>query len=336
MNGALPAAAWWRAQPNGQAACDLCPVGCRLRPGQAGPCGTRANRDGVMRPLHYGRVATIALDPIEKKPLYHFHPGRDILSVAAPGCNLHCLFCQNWSLSQRPDAPTRAASPGDLVAAAQAQGSVGLAFTYSEPLVWYEFVRDTARAARAAGLAVVLVTNGYLNPAPLAELLPLVDAANIDLKSMDDRFYRRVCRARLEPVLAAIRQFVAAGVHVELTNLVIPGHNDDDASLDLLVDFVAGLGRPVPLHFSAYRPAWRLQAPATPAATLLKARERARRRLDWVYLGNVASAEGRDSRCPGCDALLVDRSSYRGEAHLLAGARCPACGAAQPFVTAAG
>jgi pyruvate formate lyase activating enzyme len=333
MSNFAPTAAWWRPQPNGQAACDLCPIGCRLREGQLGPCGTRTNRGGVMQPLHYGRVATMALDPIEKKPLYHFHPGRDILSVAAPGCNLHCLFCQNWSLSQRPEAPTRPATPQDLVAEAQRLGSVGLAFTYSEPLVWFEFVRDAALAARAAGLVVVLVTNGYLNPAPLAELLPLVDAANIDLKSMDDRFYRRVCRARLEPVLAAIRQFTAAGVHVELTNLVIPGHNDDVASLDRLVDFVAGLGRPVPLHFSAYRPAWRLQAPPTPPATLLRARERARRRLDWVYLGNIATAGGRDSRCPACGDLLVDRSGYRGVARLADGGRCPGCGAAQPFVT---
>lgn len=327
-----PPAAWWRPLPNGQAACDLCPVGCRLRAGQTGPCGTRANRGGAMVPLHWGRVATAAVDPIEKKPLYHFHPGRDILSVAAPGCNLHCLFCQNWTLSQGHDAPTRAASPDDLVDAARREGSVGLAFTYSEPLVWYEFVRDTARAARAAGLAVVLVTNGYLNPEPLAELLPLVDAANIDLKSLDDRFYRKVCKARLAPVLEAIRRFVAAGVHVELTNLVIPGHNDDDASLERLVDFVAGLGRPVPLHFSAYHPAWKLDAPPTPRATLLRALALARRRLDWVYLGNVATAEGRDSRCPACDAVLVDRAAYRGVPHLTPAAACPGCGLPQPFV----
>ncbi len=329
---APPAAAWWRLLPNGQAACDLCPVGCRLREGQAGPCGTRANRGGVMAPLHYGRVAAMALDPVEKKPLHHFHPGRDILSVAAPGCNLHCAFCQNWHLSQAADVPTRPATAEGLAAAARDHGSVGLAFTYSEPLVWYEFVRDAAQAARAAGLKVVLVTNGYLNPGPLAELLPLVDAANIDVKAMDDRFYRRVCKARLQPVLDAVAAFVEAGVHVELTNLVIPGHNDDDAALDRLVDFVADLGRPVPLHFSAYRPAWRLQAPPTPRATLERALERARRRLDWVYLGNVGGAEGRDSRCPHCAALLVDRSGYRGASRLTPQGACPACGVVQPFV----
>lgn len=327
-----PPAAWWRPLPNGQAACDLCPVGCRLRQGQDGPCGTRANRRGAMTPLHYGRVAAAALDPIEKKPLFHFHPGRDILSVAAPGCNLHCLFCQNWNLSQKHDAPTRPTTPEALVADARAKGAVGLAFTYSEPLVWFEFVRDTAAAARAAGLATVLVTNGYLNPAPLDELLPLIDAANVDLKSMDDRFYRRICKAQLPPVLAAIRRFAAAGVHVELTNLVIPGHNDDDASLTKLIEFVAGLARPVPLHFSAYHPAWRLEAPATPRATLERAYELARRRLDFVYLGNVAGDTGRDSRCTACDALLVDRSGYRGDSRLTPDAACPSCGAAHPFV----
>lgn len=325
-------AAWWRPLPNGQAACDLCPVGCRLREGQQGPCGTRANVGGVMRPLHYGRIATAALDPIEKKPLYHFHPGRGILSVAAPGCNLHCLFCQNWSLSQQPQAPTRPATAAGLVEAAQREGAVGLAFTYSEPLVWFEFVRDTALAARQAGLAVVLVTNGYLNAGPLDELLPFVDAANIDLKAMDERFYRRVCKAQLAPVLDAIDRFLTAGVHVELTNLLIPGHNDGAAALDRLIDHVAGLGRPVPLHFSAYHPAWRLQAPATPRATLLEAWQRAKRRLEWVYLGNIAGAPGRDSRCPACDALLVDRSGHGGRSLLTPDAACPGCGRAQPFL----
>jgi len=326
------AAAWWRPLPNGQAACELCPVGCRLRPGQEGPCATRANRGGAMVPLHYGRIVTAAVDPVEKKPLYHFHPGRPILSVAAPGCNLHCLFCQNWAISQDGSAATRPASPAELVDAARAGGSVGLAFTYSEPLVWYEFVRDTAQAVRDAGLCNVLVTNGYLNREPLAELLPLIDAVNIDLKSMDDRFYRKLCRARLQPVLDAIRQCVAAGVHVELTNLVIPGHNDDEAQIAALVDFVASLDPPPPLHFSAYHPAWRLQAPATPAATLIRAREMARRRLDWVYLGNVRGAEGRDSACPHCGTPAVDRAGYAGRVLMTADGCCRGCGRRLPFV----
>ncbi len=318
-------AAWWRPLPNGQAACDLCPVGCRLREGQTGPCGTRANRSGRMEPLHYGRIVSAAVDPMEKKPLYHFHPGKPILSVAAPGCNLHCAFCQNWSISQQPAAPTRPATPAEVVALARREGSIGIAYTYSEPLVWFEFVRDTARLARAAGLVNVVVTNGYLCPEPLAELLPLLDAANIDLKSMDDRFYRKVCKAQLAPVLAAIGQFHAAGVHVELTNLVIPGHNDGPEQIDALVDFVADLDPGIPLHFSAYHPAWKLDAPPTPRATLERAHGQARRRLAHVYLGNTTGSLGRDTCCAGCGAVVVERTG-RGARVRLTDGGCPDCG----------
>ena len=317
---------------NGQVACELCPIGCRLRKGQTGPCATRANENGVMVPLHYGRVVAAGVDPIEKKPLYHFHPGRSILSVAAPGCNLHCAFCQNWNISQDGDARTSATTPEELVRLALAENSVGIAFTYSEPLVWYEFVRDTARLARQHGLKNVLVTNGYLNPEPLAELLPWIDAANIDLKAMDPVFYRKVCKAQLPPVLAAIRQFHEAGVHLELTNLLIPGHNDSVAEIQELVDFVAELGPQVPLHFSAYRPAWQMKAPATPRETLLSAHEIACRKLEWVYLGNVSAEVGCDSICAGCGEILVERSGRGGVSWLTDEGACASCRNAQPFI----
>jgi pyruvate formate lyase activating enzyme len=285
-----------------------------------------------MVPLHYGRIVSAAVDPIEKKPLYHFHPGRPILSVAAPGCNLHCMFCQNWTISQDGAARTEPASPADLVATAVAEDSVGIAFTYSEPLVWYEFVRDTARLVREKGLKNVLVTNGFLNPEPLAELLPLIDAANIDLKSMDDVFYRKVCKAQLPPVLAAIRQFHATGVHLEITNLVIPGHNDGDDQITALVDFVADLDPDIPLHFSAYHPAWKFDAPPTPVATLLKARDLATRRLKHVYLGNARTPEGRDTRCLGCGAVVIERSGFRAKVRRTDRGCCPDCGAPLPVV----
>jgi pyruvate formate lyase activating enzyme len=323
-------AAWWRPLENGQVACDLCPVNCRLRAGQNGPCASRANHAGQMVPLHYGRIVSSAIDPLEKKPLYHFHPGQAILSVAAPGCNLHCMFCQNWTISQDGDARTMKTSPGDLAAMAQAEGSVGVAFTYSEPLVWFEFVRDTAKVFREKGMKNVLVTNGYLHAEPLAELLPWIDAANIDLKSMDDVFYRKICKARLDPVLAAIRQFQAAGVHLEITNLLIPGHNDTDDQITALVDFVAGLDPVIPLHFSAYRPAWKFNAPPTPPETLLRAKELAERKLKFVYLGNVRTAVGRDTRCPGCGTVVIERSGYRGTVRLGADNTCPGCGEKVP------
>jgi pyruvate formate lyase activating enzyme len=328
----IKTAAWWRPLDNGQVACDLCPIYCRLREGQTGPCATRANHKGAMVPLHYGRIVSAAVDPIEKKPLYHYHPGRPILSVAAPGCNLHCQFCQNWNISQEGDARTQKASPIDLAVMAQAEEAVGIAFTYSEPLVWFEFVKDTATVAREKGLKNVLVTNGYLNPEPLAELLPLIDAANIDLKSMDDLFYRKICKARLEPVLSSIRQFKAAGVHLEITNLVIPGHNDREDQIAELVDFVADLDPEIPLHFSAYHPAWNMKAPPTPLDTLLKAREIAAEKLKYVYLGNAQTTEGRDTVCPECETVVIERSGYRSLGKMDHGNRCPGCATSIPVV----
>ncbi len=325
-------AEYWRPLPNGQVACDLCPIGCRLRPGQDAPCGSRANRQGTMVLLSYGQVVSAAVDPMEKKPLYHFHPGRDILSVAAAGCNLHCRFCQNWTISQRHESPARQTTPEALVTAALQAGSVGIAYTYSEPLVWFEFVRDTAVLARRSGLKNVLVTNGFLNREPLAELLPVIDAANIDLKSMEDRFYRRICKARLEPVLDAIGQFHAAGVHLELTNLLIPGHNDADEQIRALVEFTAGLDAEIPLHFSAYFPAWKMDAPPTPTSTLLRALEIARSRLAWVYLGNAAVNEGRDTVCPDCGEVLIKRAGFRAVSRLEGRPVCPGCGRKVPVV----
>lgn len=328
----MKTAAWWSPLDNGQVACELCPIYCRLREGQTGPCATRANHEGTMVPLHYGRIVSAAVDPIEKKPLYHYHPGRSILSVAAPGCNLHCQFCQNWNISQDGEARTRSASPVDLAVMAQAEEAVGIAFTYSEPLVWFEFVKDTAAVAREKGLKNVLVTNGYLNPEPLAELLPLIDAANIDLKSMDDLFYRKVCKARLEPILSSIRQFKDAGVHLEITNLVIPGHNDQEDQIAELVDFVADLDPEIPLHFSAYHPAWKMKAPPTPLATLLKAREIAAEKLKYVYLGNAQTTEGRDTVCPECETVVIERSGYRSLGKMDQDNRCPGCASPIPVV----
>lgn len=327
-------AAYWQALNESRVNCRLCPINCTLKPGQTGPCGTRVNQGGVMRPLHYGQLVSASMDPIEKKPLYHFFPGRMIFSVAAPGCNLHCLFCQNWNISQEGGSPPTSVSPEQVVSTAVAEGSVGIAFTYSEPLVWFEFVRDTAREARTAGLKNVLVSNGFLNPEPLAEILPFIDAANIDLKAMDDSFYRKICKGGLAPVLAAIRQFHEAGVHLELTNLLIPGYNDADQQVDQVVDFVADLDPAIPLHFSAYRPAWKMEAPPTPRETLVRAWRRARERLDWVYLGNTTGPQGRDSVCPHCGASLVVRGGREVRVLMEKSGRCPGCGRHLPLVMA--
>jgi len=321
----------WEALSDHRVACKLCPTACNLAEGRVGSCGTRANRQGQMVPLQYGRVVAAGVDPMEKKPLYHFLPGRPIFSVAARGCNLHCEFCQNWQISQQPEGVVNRCLPQDVVELAVTNDSVGIAFTYSEPLVWYEFVRDTARLAHEAGLVNVLVSNGYLNTEPLREIIDLIDAANIDLKSMDPRFYTDICKGKLEPVLANITALHEAGVHLEITNLVIPGHNDSDEQLAQLRDFVADLSVDIPLHLSAYRPEWKFEAPATPPATLQRAAEICAQRLRYVFVGNVQLADWNDTRCPQCRAVVIRRLGYTTECRLEESA-CPDCGHGLPVV----
>ncbi len=325
-------AAHWETLPGNRVLCRLCPTDCRLRPGQTAPCGTRANRDGRMVPLQYGRIASAGMDPIEKKPLYHFHPGRSIYSVAAHGCNLHCRFCQNWNLSQSVGGVAREVPPADLVAAAAAAGSVGIAYTYSEPLVWFEYLRDVSRLAAAAGLKNVIVSNAFLHEKPLRELLPDLHAANFDLKSMKPEFYTKVCKGKLEPVLRTIALAREADIHVEVTNLVIPGLNDADEDLDALARWVAELDRTIPLHLSAYRPAWRCEAPPTTPETLARAVEIAREHLDHVYAGNLTVQGAADTHCAACGAVVIERDVYRADSRLTDEARCPACKAPVPVV----
>jgi pyruvate formate lyase activating enzyme len=325
-------AQWWHAQSDGRVVCELCPVGCTLRLGQNGPCGTRGNREGHMRALNYGRVVAIAVDPVEKKPLYHFRPGTPILSTAGPGCNLHCLFCQNSEISQRVDVVAREMTPQAVVDLAVSQDLRAIAFTYSEPLVWYEFVRDTASIARAAGLATVIVSNGYLEPEPLRELIPFIDAANIDLKSMDDGFYQRICKAHVAPVLATIRALHAGGVHVEVTNLVVPGENDTDRNIQDLAAFVADVDRSIPLHLSAYHPSYRFAAPATPPSTLTRAAGICAEVLDYVYVGNLPLTEWSHTRCPDCGVTVIARAGYRADLRLTPAGACPGCGRLIPVL----
>lgn len=265
--------------------CRLCPVECRIAEGMTGRCRGRRNTDGVLYAESYGRVVSLAVDPIEKKPLYHFLPGTEILSVATYGCNLICPFCQNSEISQAV-APWRQLAPDELVAAARHHGIPSVAFTYNEPIVWFEYVVDAARLIRATGLSTVLVTNGMIAAEPRTELLPLVDALNIDLKSIRPEFYRDYLHGDLGTVLDTIRA-ARAQCHVELTNLLIPGRNDSAAEVSDLVDFVAGLGADTVLHFSRYFPRHRATEPATPVSTVEQAAAIARAKLQHVYLGNL-------------------------------------------------
>lgn len=324
MNEPRPAR-HYRELPNGKLECQLCPVGCKLSEGQSGICFGRTARGGKLWADNYGQTVSLAVDPIEKKPLYHFYPGSQILSVGPNGCNLRCDNCQNWQISQ-VEQTTRYISPTELVAAARQAHSIGIAYTYSEPLIWWEYIYDTAQFAREQGLKTVLVSNGYINEQPWRELAPFVDAMNVDIKSMKEDFYRKVCKSSLPEVLRTAEVAVEIGIAVELTNLVIPGLNDSDDDFRKLVDWVAGIDRRIPLHFSRYFPQHKMDHPATPTATLQRAYELARERLDYVYLGNMQLEGTGDTFCPGCGAVLVRRSGYFTDLSGLAGDTCAACG----------
>jgi len=327
-------ARWWHpledASPEDTLQCDLCPQRCRIRPGNRGICRYRVNQDGVLYTANYGRISSSGFDPIEKKPLFHFRPGSTILSLGTVGCNLGCEFCQNWRISQA-EAQTKHLSPED---AAELAGnwvgagarSIGIAYTYSEPLVWWEWVYDTARLVRDRGLANVLITNGFVETDPLNELLPLVDAVNVDVKAFADDFYRKVCGGRLAPVLRTVELAVAAGVHVEVTTLLVTGLNDSPAELRELAKWLAGLDRRIPLHFSRYYPNYRMSEPPTPAQTLIAARDIAKEYLDYVYVGNAFEVESIDTLCPGCGATVIGRDGYRVNLQGLDDTRCRSCG----------
>ena len=248
-------ARYYARRDDGKVQCRLCPHNCVIAEGKTGVCGVRRNREGTLFTMIYGEVSSAAMDPIEKKPLYHFHPGSRIFSVGTVGCSFRCRFCQNHGISQDPDYPTEYCSPADLAGAAERQGSIGIAYTYTEPLVWFEYVLDACRIARERGLKNVFVTNGYINREPLRELLPYVDAFNIDLKSYNDDFYRKTIGGSLAPVLDTIAAVAAhKDVCLEVTTLVIPGCNDgergngDDPRLSRV------LRKDIPYHLSAYFP----------------------------------------------------------------------------------
>ena len=320
------------AQKTQRVQCTVCPKMCRIPPGHSGECRIRMNLDGALVASTYARPCAMHVDPMEKKPLFHFFPGQPILSLATAGCNLHCKFCQNAEISQGnpEDVPAYELQPCDLPALAEKHACRHVAYTYTEPLVSYEYTLDCCKAARAAGLRNVLVTAGYINEAPLRALLPYVDAANVDIKSFGDDFYREVCSASLEPVLRTILLMKEAGVHVEVTNLVIPTLNDGDDVLGKLCAWMRDrAGVEMPLHFSRFFPLYRMtHLPPTPVDTLLRARTIARQAgLKHVYVGNVEVPDGETTFCAGCGERLVMRERYViRENRVTSSGTCPACG----------
>ncbi len=321
-------AEFWENLGDERVRCTLCPNACVIAPGKRGRCRVRSNQKGELIPNGYGVVVSAANDPIEKKPLYHFLPGSRILSVGCNGCNLSCVFCQNWEVSQR-DIPGRFLSPEELATLGGMDDSRGVAFTYSEPLVWFEYILDTAVLLREKGLKVVLVTNGVINPEPLEELLPFVDAMNIDLKSIDPDFYRRYCGGDfLATVKHTIAKAFEAGVHLEVTNLLIPGCNDSEEEVGRLAEWVASVSREIPLHISRFFPCYQMQnLPPTPLDSMYQAFSEAKERLHFVYLGNLRDEEAQTTYCPQCEEAVIKRGAFFGvRDNRLKGGACPNCG----------
>jgi pyruvate formate lyase activating enzyme len=276
--------------------------------GKRGRCRSRENRNGELIVLNYGRTIALSTDPIEKKPLYHFHPGSHILSLGPNSCNLSCFFCQNYSISQYENDTVYTNPDSIREIILQNPGlSKQVAFTYTEPITWYEFIIDFASVCPE--IEIVMVSNGYIDPGPLEALLPIVAAMNIDLKSIRDDFYRQHCGGSLEPVLDTISRANYSGVHIEVTNLLIPGLNDSPNEIRELASFVSSVNKDIPLHISAYHPAYKSTIARTSDTLLHKACDMAKSHLNYVYAGNSFLPEYNDTHCPGCGTTLVHRSS---------------------------
>ena len=335
MNEALQ----WEKGPDGNVRCHLCSHRCLIKPGRQGICRVRQNFVGELYTLVYGRTISRNVDPIEKKPLYHVCPGSRSYSVAAPGCNFRCRWCQNWEISQIPRERGlimgREASPAEIVEGARATGCRSIAYTYTEPTVYFEYTLDAARLAHDAGLLNVYVTNGYMTAETLEAIHPYLDAANVDLKAFREKPYRKYVGARLQPVLDSLKRMKRLGVWVEVTTLLIPGINDDPVEFGDVARFISrDLDVNTPWHISRFFPCYQMaDVVPTPVETLRRAREIGLAEgLHYVYVGNVVDGQGHDTLCPGCGHTLIARSNLDVLANRVRKGRCPKCGTGIPGI----
>ena len=311
--------------------CFLCAHHCRINPSHFGFCGVRENREGELYTHAYGETIAAGVDPIEKKPLNHFYPGSRVFSVATPGCNFKCGFCQNWRISQATpeDGAGRSVkmSPAEIVEQAQARNCRSIAYTYTEPTIFFEYALDTARLAHREGLANIFVTNGYMTGAAAEKVAPYLAAANVDLKYFDDEKYQNVCRGNLQPVLDTIERLKKLGIWVEVTTLIIPGDNDSDEELTNIADFIAGVDPSIPWHISAFHPNYKYRDHrATTPAILQRGAEIGKKAgIRYIYKGNVAGDH--DTYCYSCGEKLIGRSYFGMAEHRIKDGKCPNCGA---------
>jgi pyruvate formate lyase activating enzyme len=345
FRGDAPDTAWkwsrealhYRRLEGGGVVCGICPHRCPLQPGDRSVCRSRVNIDGTLHTLVYGNPCAVHVDPVEKKPLFHFRPTARAFSVATAGCNLRCLNCQNWEISQAKPHEVRHEElfPAQVVAAARQAGAAAIAYTYSEPITFFEYMRDTAVLGRQAGLSNIWVSAGYINPEPLAELLPLLDAANVNLKAFSDATYRKLNGARLEPILETFRAMHRARLHFEMTHLVVPGYTDDAEMVRRMCDWILEqVGTDHPLHFSRFFPKYKLdRLPPTPVGVLVQFREIAMAAgIRYVYLGNVPGHEGNHTYCHACRRRIIARQGYQVNLEHLREGSCGYCGTPIPGV----
>lgn len=284
--------------------CKLCPHGCSIHNGDVGICRAKKNLEGRLVSLNYGKITSCAYDPIEKKPLYHFYPGSKILSIGSFGCNLKCDFCQNWEIAHGRSWMTEIEDE-DIILLGKSRGSIGIAYTYNEPIISYEYVYRMCKLARDSGLKNILVTNGYINIEPLMDLLPFIDAMNIDLKSIREDYYKKICKGKVGHVMKTI-EIASKFTHVEVTNLIVEGLNSSEEEVEELSGWLASIDKSIPLHLTKYHPAYKMNLSATSYDVLQRAKEIAQRHLDYVYIGNVMGIDN-NTYCPQCSNELVSR-----------------------------
>lgn len=315
-------AMYYTKEKNNTVRCYLCPHNCIIKEGSRGMCNVRENVKGQLMALNYGKHTSYAYDPVEKKPLYHFYPGRDIFSIGSFGCNLHCDFCQNWEIAHG-ESLTIEMEDKDLLLLAKSKGSIGIAYTYNEPTISYEYLYHICKLVKAIGLKNVLITNGFIEEEPLREILPFIDAMNIDLKAMNQDFYKKICKGNLEPVLGTIK-IAKEYTHVEVTTLIIDGLNSREEEIEKLAAWLGNLDRGIPLHISKYFPNYKMDLPATSYETLIRTKEIAEKYLDYTYIGNIWGTDN-NTYCPSCNSQLVNRQGT-GEIVGLKKSKCKHCG----------
>lgn len=312
--------------------CSLCPHHCVIEENALGRCGVRKNISGALYSLSYDKVCSRSVDPVEKKPLFHLLPGSKTMSIATPGCNMSCEFCQNWEISQVDDKDSlglvgESISPDEIVQDAIDAGCDSIAFTYTEPTIFFELAYDTCVLAKKRGLKTIFVSNGFIDPAAIDKISGYLDAINIDLKGFSDDFYKDICGARLEPILEAIKRYHGKGVFIELTTLIVPGHNDKPKMLEKMADFIASISKDIPWHISRFHPAYKIEGDPTDLDAMHKAIDIGKKKgIKYIYAGNIPGDDTESTFCPHCGKKVIERFAFQIVSNNLDGKKCGHCG----------